>query len=230
MAPALGAVSDSDPPSTASRLKGNVEVVREANGGSIRENGADTRRFLLIPAIFLFGERPAGAVKGVRAVAVLAFTGVENREGKAEGGGMDLVEVRVKVKAFSATPLLLFLVGESNTAGSTFSLSKSSKEAASKARLLEDDTLFTMLDFPFKDDVDFCVSAPKHYNVSTCTRRYNQRVWHTILAVFSIREVLQTRVVERCKWHAGSVRGHGEMSDERVRRVLFSMAWSCLLG
>jgi hypothetical protein len=76
--------------------------------------------------------------------------GVEKRDGKAEGGGIDFVEVRVKVNGFSKAPLfLLFFVGESNMAGSTFSLSKLSNEVASKARLLEEDTLLTMLDFPF---------------------------------------------------------------------------------
>lgn len=138
-------------------------MVREANGGSIRENGADTRRFLLIPAIFLLGDRPAGAVKGVRVVAVFALTGVERREGNAEGGGIDLVEVRVNVKGFSKAALLFFFVGESNMEGSTFSLSNSSNEEASKARLFDDDDLFfTMLDFPLSADVDFCASAPRY--------------------------------------------------------------------
>lgn len=174
VAPALGVVSGKDPPSTASRLKGSVDVAREANGGSIREKGADTRRFLLIPAIFLFGDRPAGAVKGVRAVEVLAFTGVEKRDGNADGGGIDLVDVRVKVNGFSKAPCLLFFVGESNTEGSTFSLSKSSKEETSKARLLDEDTLFTMPDLPLSADADFCASAPK----TSRSKYVNVSVYH----------------------------------------------------
>lgn len=175
VAPALGAGAGTDPPSTASRLNGRVEVVR-ANGGSTLEKGADTRRFLLIPAIFLLGDLPAGAVMGVRTVEVLAFTGVENREGKAEGGGIDLVEVNVNVNGFSKAPFLLFFVGESNTEGSTFSLSKSSNEEASKVRLFDDDTPFTMLDFPPSVDADFCASAPKHDHVNTCICRHISRV------------------------------------------------------
>lgn len=223
VAPALGAGAGSEPPNTASRLNGNVDVVLEANGGSMRENGAETRRFLLIPAIFLLGDLPAGAVIGERAVEVFALTGVENREGNAEGGGIDFVEVNVNVNGFSKAPFLLFFVGESNTEGSTFSLSNSSKDEASKARLFEDGTLFTILDLPLSGDVDFCARAPKRCQ-HVHQHQHISRVWHTILAILSVGQVLQTRIVERCKWHARSVCGHGEMSDERVLLSNLSIA------
>lgn len=87
----------------------------------MRENGAETRRTGL--AIFLFGDLPAGAVNGVRGVDMFAF-GVDMRDGMIDGGGMDFCGVRLKVNGF--TSFFIFLVGESKTCGSTFSLSKSS--------------------------------------------------------------------------------------------------------
>lgn len=106
------------PLNAASRENGKAEVERCANGGSIREKGAETRRFLLMLAILRFGERPAGAVMGVRGAEMLDLIGVEN--GNAEGGGMDFVEVRVNVKGFASDDLA-FLGGESKVDGSTFS-------------------------------------------------------------------------------------------------------------
>ena len=92
----------------------------------MRENGAETRRIGL--AIFLFGDLPAGAVNGVRGEDMFAF-GVDMREGMIDGGGIDFCGVRLNVKGFTGlanASFLIFLVGESKTAGSTFSLSKSS--------------------------------------------------------------------------------------------------------
>lgn len=129
------------PERAASRLNGSEEEERDVlkEGGSMREKGAEVRRVLLLskPEPFRFvGERPAGAVKGARGEDMLARAGVLRRE---RGGGMDLDGVMVKVKGlngFSETALLLFLLGEVRLAGSTFSLSKSSKTAGSKGRLV----------------------------------------------------------------------------------------------
>lgn len=110
----------------ASRLKGRVDVPRDANGGSIRVNGADTRRFLLMPAILRFGDLPAGAVIGARGDDILALAGVDRRDGTVGGGGIDIAGVSENVKGFagfSQPSLLLFFDGEKRTAGSTFSLS-----------------------------------------------------------------------------------------------------------
>lgn len=120
-----------DPLIAASRLNGNVDAPREPNdGGSTRPNGAEMRRFCLIPAIFLFGERPAGAVDGARGDDdKFALKGVDIRdEGKADGGGIAFADdVKLKVNALVGVASLLFFEGESNIAGSTFSLSNSSK-------------------------------------------------------------------------------------------------------
>ena len=56
--------------------------------------------------------------------------------------GLDKLKVN-GFTGFSNESLLVFLDGESNNAGSTFSLSKSS----SKDRLTGDEMLLTMLDF-----------------------------------------------------------------------------------
>jgi hypothetical protein len=91
----------------------------------MREKGAETRRFLvLMDAILRLGERPAGAVMGVREVEMVDLMGVE--KGNAEGGGMDLVEVKEKVKGClrmseEEVEDLVFLGGESKREGSTFS-------------------------------------------------------------------------------------------------------------
>jgi len=109
------------PLSAASRLNGRVLVLpRDANGGSMRVKGAEVRRFLLIPAILRFGERPAGAVMGARGDDMLARIGVVKRDGSG-GGGIDFAGVIEKLKGLAS--LLLFLVGELNVVGSTFSLS-----------------------------------------------------------------------------------------------------------
>jgi len=113
--------------STESRLNGSVEAPRLLNGGSTRVKGADTRRFFMMPACLRPGDRPAGAVRGVRGELVIAFTGVARRDVKA-GGGIDMVDVREKVYGFtmlSEASLLLFLDGEKRF-GSTFSESASS--------------------------------------------------------------------------------------------------------
>lgn len=142
VAPAEDAFEDGrDPLMAASRLNGRLdeELASPKDGGSIRENGAEIRLFDLIPASFRGGERPAGAVDGARGAEIEALVGVEKRDGKAEGGGIDFTEVKEKVNGFtglSFTSLLLFLLGELKTSGSTFSLSKSSKTAGSKERLV----------------------------------------------------------------------------------------------
>lgn len=86
VAPALiGAGVEKVPLRAASRLKGREEP-REVNGGSIRVNGAEVRRLLLIPTDLRLGERPAGAVMGARAEDMLARIGVARRGG---GAGID---------------------------------------------------------------------------------------------------------------------------------------------
>lgn len=67
---------DRVPESAASRLKGrDEELCREGEkeGGSIRVNGAETRRFLRSKAFLDLGERPAGAVKGARGEEMFAL-------------------------------------------------------------------------------------------------------------------------------------------------------------
>lgn len=44
---------------------------------------------------------------------------------------------------------------------------------------------------------------------------------HTILTILSISQVLQTGVVERCKWHTRSVCGHGRLSPKTQGRLEF---------
>lgn len=113
--------------STESRLNGNVEEPRVLNGGSTRVKGADTRRFFKMPACLRPGDRPAGAVSGVRGELMFALAGVARREVKV-GGGIDFVVLREKaygLSALSNAPLLLFLEGEKRF-GSTFSESASS--------------------------------------------------------------------------------------------------------
>lgn len=126
MAPALlGVEEEKVPLKAASRLNGREEP-REANGGSMRVKGAETRRVLFTPAALRLGERPAGAVMGLRGEDMLARMGVETRDGIVGGGGMALAGVREKVKGvagFSKAWLLLFLDGELKVAGSMFSLS-----------------------------------------------------------------------------------------------------------
>ena len=147
MAPALtfsvaGAITELEkvPESAASRLNGSEEDARDElkEGGSIRVNGADVRRFLprRPGALRLVGDRPAGAVEGARGDDMLAREGVDRRAG---GGGMDFAAVMVKVKGLdtlSKASLLLFFDGDLRAAGSTFSLSYSSKTAGSKGRLV----------------------------------------------------------------------------------------------
>jgi len=119
----------------ASKLKGSDEDPRDANGGSTRVKGAETRRVFEIPACLRGGERPAGAVSGARGDEVLARAGV--RAGRNGGGGMFFTGVvMVKVNGFSQESLLLFLKGE-NSEGSVFSPSASSYVGVN-ARLLVD--------------------------------------------------------------------------------------------
>lgn len=60
----------------ASRLNGRDDDPRDEKGGSTRVNGAETRRFLEMPACFRGGDRPAGAVSGALGDEVLARAGV----------------------------------------------------------------------------------------------------------------------------------------------------------
>lgn len=128
------------PERAASKLNGSDEDEREPlkEGGSMREKGAEVRRSLLLskPDLLRFvGERPAGAVRGARGEDMFARAGGLMLD---VGGGMVLaVMVKVKgLKGLSEISLLLFLVGELRLAGSTFSLSKSSKMAGSNGRLV----------------------------------------------------------------------------------------------
>ena len=106
----------------ASRLNGSDDDPRDVNGGLIRVNGAEPRRFFEMLANFRGGERPAGAVRGARGDATLNRVGVLTG---SIGGGMDLTGVMEKVNGFSPMSLLLFLNGE-NSDGSAFSESASS--------------------------------------------------------------------------------------------------------
>lgn len=219
MAPAClvggAGVEDSDPLSAASRLKGNdvEDAPPEKEGGSMRENGAEMRRVCLRLAILrLVGERPAGAVIGVRDEEDRPRAGVDIdiRDGKAEGGGIDFAEVRLNVKGFAS--LLLFLRGdiESNMPepdedGSTFSLSKSLKVEGSKERLLVPVGLLEeMLILPpfmsFEDD--FCARTPETTGKSRVLL-YSTFLRLTILAILGVGEMLKTRTIQWCEWHSG---------------------------
>lgn len=116
----------------ASRLNGSDEDPRDENGGLIRVNGAEPRRFFEMPAILRGGERPAGAVSGARGDELLARAGVHAAGSKR--GGIDLTGVMEKVNGFSPVSHLLFLVGE-NREGSAFSESASSYVEGAYGRL-----------------------------------------------------------------------------------------------
>jgi hypothetical protein len=117
-----GFTVDMLPLMAASRLNGSDEEPRDENGGLMRVNGAEPRRFFEMPAIFREGDRPAGAVSGARGDELFARTGV--RAG-SKGGGIDFTGVMEKVNELPPMSLLLFLVGE-NREGSAFSESASS--------------------------------------------------------------------------------------------------------
>lgn len=142
------------PEIAASRLNGRADdlPVRPNEGGSMRVNGAEVRRFLISPARLDFGERPAGAVRGVRGELLLAFgraIGVCRRAGMEGAGmqdaGVDLAGVkekveevvRLKAEGLMGVPSsnLLRLEGDFRRLGSAFSLSKSSKSEGAKGRL-----------------------------------------------------------------------------------------------
>lgn len=139
----------------ASRLNGSADKFEDEVGGSIREKGAHIRRLLSAPSVLRFGERPAGTVSGARGDDMLALVGVLRRDGMVEGGGMDLVGASEKVNDLSRSPLLLFFDGELDTAGSTFSLSKTSKMAGSNGLFVVE---AEMLDLPLTGD--FCAVKP----------------------------------------------------------------------
>lgn len=116
----------------ASRLNGSDEDPRDENGGPIRVNGAEPRRFFEMLAIFRGGDRPAGAVSGALGDAMLARTGVL---AGSRGGAIDLTGVMEKVNGLSPMSPLLFLEGE-NSEGSAFSESASSYVEGVYDRLL----------------------------------------------------------------------------------------------
>lgn len=138
-------------------------MLRDANGGSMRVKGAETRRFFGRPRVLRLGERPAGAVKGARGDDMLARAGVERRVG---GGGIDveLLGPREKVKGLNAClsrpSLLLFLEGEKSVVGSTFSVSVSSNSEGSKGRLVGEERVLLreVLGLPLR--LDFCARIP----------------------------------------------------------------------
>ena len=115
----------------ASRLNGSDEDPRDENGGLMRVNGAEPRRFLML-ANLRGGDLPAGAVRGARGDAIVARAGVLTG---SMGGGMDLTGVIEKVNGLSPMSLLLFLEGENNE-GSAFSESASSYVEGVYERLL----------------------------------------------------------------------------------------------
>jgi hypothetical protein len=126
-----GFTVDMLPLMAASRLNGSDEEPRDENGGLMRVNGAEPRRFFEMPAIFRGGDRPAGAVSGARGDELFDRTGV--RAG-SKGGGIDFTGVMEKVNELPPKSLLLFLVGE-NREGSAFSESASSNVEGVYARL-----------------------------------------------------------------------------------------------
>ena len=146
VAPAsLGVDFEKVPLSAASRLNGSPESLREESGGSMRDNGADTRRYLETPEALRLGERPAGAVNGACGGDIFALAGVVRRDGTVGGGGMELEGENEKVNGlndFSETSFLLFFDGEQNMAGSTFSLSISPKVEGSNGLFDEESTFF----------------------------------------------------------------------------------------
>ena len=154
----VGAGLEKVPLIAASRLNGRDDVLREPNGGSIRPNGAETRRFLCTPMVLRFGERPAGAVVGARGDVMLVLAGVLRRDGTA-GGGIDL-DGGEKVNGLSETSLLLFFEGERKMAGSMFSLSLSSKLEGSNGRLVGENNGFEMEMLDLPADGDFCAKMP----------------------------------------------------------------------
>ena len=146
----------------ASRPNGRDEVLWDEKGGSIRENGAETRRLFPRPAVLRLGDRPAGAVIGARGDDILVLKGVVRRDGIV-GGGMDVNGVEVNVKGlngFSETSLLLFFDGELKTAGSMFSLSISSKVEGSNGRLVCENSGLETEIFALPPDGDFCAKTP----------------------------------------------------------------------
>ena len=80
----------------ASRLNGSDEDPRDENGGLMRVNGAEPRRFLML-ANLRGGDLPAGAVRGARGDAIVARAGVLTG---SMGGGMDLTGVMEKVNGW----------------------------------------------------------------------------------------------------------------------------------
>lgn len=129
----------------------------------MRENGAETRRFLWMPEVLRLGERPAGAVNGARGDDVLALAGVLRRDGIIGGGGIELDGEREKVKGlngFSETLLLLFFDGEQNMAGSTFSLSTSSNVEGSNGLFVGESTVFDIEILALPLNVELCAARP----------------------------------------------------------------------
>lgn len=165
MAPAsLGNDFEKVPLRAASRLNGKTESFRDDSGGSIRENGADTRRFLSTPEALRLGERPAGAVSGARGDGTSALAGVVRRDGSVGGGGIELDGERVNVNGlngFSKTSFLFFLDGEQNTAGSTFSLSTSSKVEGSNGLFDEKSTGLEIEALALPLYVEICAVTPR---------------------------------------------------------------------
>lgn len=200
----------------------------------MREKGAETRRFL-VPVALRMGDRPAGAVIGVRGADMLPRMGVERRDGIVGGGAMlDRIGVaRVKSNGIS---LLLFFGGELEVAGSTFSLSKSDEMEGSKERLLEIKIDFDdgeRLVLPSSEDLPAgCGIAPMGSVSTLCRRVRCTGRRHTILAILRAGQMLQTRVVQRCEWHSSQrdVTGHGSMRAGRGHASSARVARRCRVG
>jgi hypothetical protein len=181
----VGFTADMLPLMAASRLNGSDEEPRDENGGLMRVNGAEPRRFLEMPAIFRGGDRPAGAVSGARGDGLFARAGV--RAG-SKGGGIDLTGVIEKVKELSLVSLLLFLVGEKSE-GSAFSESASSYVEGVYARLpvvLAGE--YADNGFPLKGELFARTPSIRSQLLLKC--RVMLEAPHTILAIFRRVELL----------------------------------------
>jgi hypothetical protein len=181
----MGALTaDMLPLMAASRLNGSDEEPRDENGGLMRVNGAEPRRFFEMPAIFRGGDLPAGAVSGARGDELLARAGVR---AESKGGGIDFTGVMEKVNELSLMLLLLFLVGE-NKEGSAFSESASSYVEGVYARLpavLAGE--YADIGFPLKGEL-FARTPGVTSQLLKC--RVMLEAPHTILAVLRRVELL----------------------------------------
>lgn len=147
-----------------------------------------------MPAFFLLGERPAGAVRGARRDDILAFGVCVDDDGRNEGGGIDFVGVRVKLNP----SCLLFLDGDVKVEGSTFSESNSSNIEGA-ARLPGEITLagFTGAAVALPPSGGFWDRIPILMSIHVLAEHTIHR---TILTILNTGKVLQARAIEHREW------------------------------